>query len=131
MRRGAGEVRSGRPDVECQRQNDHCKDKAVPGRTSKFKGGNCKVGISAGPRRHGGGVWKNPGKKQGTEKVARYLRPSAQMVRLHFGWSVVRDGTGLEGQRVGWSSLERKVVVAVENYLENCVHTKVDIEAKR
>ena len=36
---------------------------------------------------------------------------------------------GLEGQRVGWSSLERRVMGAVENDLENCVLTKVDIEA--
>ena len=36
---------------------------------------------------------------------------------------------GLEEQRVGWSSLEREVSGAVENYLENCVHTKVVIEA--
>ena len=36
---------------------------------------------------------------------------------------------GLEEQRVGWSSLDRKVTGAVENYMENCVHTKVDIEA--
>ena len=36
---------------------------------------------------------------------------------------------GLEEQRFGWSSLERRVMGAVENYLENCVHTKVDTEA--
>ena len=36
---------------------------------------------------------------------------------------------GLEDQRVGWSSLDRKVMGAVENYLDTCVHTKVDIEA--
>ena len=39
------------------------------------------------------------------------------------------------GKRVGkvrelvGSLLERTVTVAAENYLENCVHTKVDIEA--
>ena len=32
-------------------------------------------------------------------------------------------------QRVGWSSLERMIVGAEENYLDNCVHAKVDIEA--
>ena len=36
---------------------------------------------------------------------------------------------GLEEQRVGWSSLERKVMGAVEDYLEKCVNTEVDIEA--
>ena len=36
---------------------------------------------------------------------------------------------GLEGQRVGWSPLERRVMGAVENYLDNGGHTKVDIEA--
>ena len=35
----------------------------------------------------------------------------------------------LEEQRVGWSSLERKVTGAMENNLENCVLLKVDIEA--
>ena len=30
----------------------------------------------------------------------------------------------LEEQRVGWSSLERKVTGAMENNLENCVHLK-------
>ena len=36
---------------------------------------------------------------------------------------------GLEEQRVGWSPLERKVMGAVEAYLEKRVNTKVDIEA--
>ena len=36
---------------------------------------------------------------------------------------------GLEQQRVGWSSVERRVMGAVENYLQNCAHVKVDIEA--
>ena len=37
---------------------------------------------------------------------------------------------GLEGQGVGWSSLDRKVMGVVEKYLETCVHTKkVDNEA--
>ena len=31
-----GEFRSGRPDAECERQNDHCKDETVPGRKSEF-----------------------------------------------------------------------------------------------
>ena len=31
---------------------------------------------------------------------------------------------GLEGQGVGWSSLDRKVMGVVEKYLETCVHTK-------
>ena len=35
---------------------------------------------------------------------------------------------GKERQRVGWSSVEKKVVGAVEDYLDNCVHTKVGIE---
>ena len=38
-------------------------------------------------------------KKQGTKNVARYLRPSAQMVRVNIGWSAVRDGTSTKG---GW-----------------------------
>ena len=28
---------------------------------------------------------------------------------------------GLEEQRVGWSSAEKRVMVAVEDYLQNCV----------
>ena len=36
-------------------------------------------------------------KKQGTKKVARYLRPSAQTVRVNSWWSVVRDGTSTKG----------------------------------
>ena len=36
-------------------------------------------------------------KKQGTKMVARYLRPSAQMVRVNSWWSVVRDGTSTKG----------------------------------
>ena len=35
---------------------------------------------------------------------------------------------GLEGKRVGWTPSERRVLGAVENYLENCVHMKMDIE---
>ena len=31
------------------------------------------------------------------KKAARYLRPSAQMVRVSSWWSVVRDGTSTEG----------------------------------
>ena len=34
---------------------------------------------------------------------------------------------GLEGKRVGWTPSERRVLGAVENYLENCVHMKMDI----
>ena len=34
---------------------------------------------------------------------------------------------GPEQQSVGWSSFEKRVMEA-ENYMENCVHTKVDIE---
>ena len=87
------------------------------------------------------------------EKVARCSRPSSQMVRVNSWWSV-RDGTstkgsgthcgdkirlllevmdggkeGLEQQRVAWSSSERQAVGAVEDYLEKCADTKVDIEA--
>ena len=36
---------------------------------------------------------------------------------------------GLELQRVGWSSVERRVMEAKVDYLENCANTKVDIEA--
>ena len=36
---------------------------------------------------------------------------------------------GLEEQRVAWSSSERKVLGAVEDYLEQCADIKVDIEA--
>ena len=36
---------------------------------------------------------------------------------------------GLEEQRVAWSSSERKVLGAVEDYLEKCADTQVDIEA--
>ena len=36
---------------------------------------------------------------------------------------------GLEQQRVGWSSVERRVMEAKVDYLENCANTKVDIEA--
>ena len=36
---------------------------------------------------------------------------------------------GLEEQRVAWSSSERKVMGAGEDYLEKCDNTKVDIEA--
>ena len=35
----------------------------------------------------------------------------------------------LEEQRVAWSSSERKVIAAVEDYVERCAGTKVDIEA--
>ena len=35
---------------------------------------------------------------------------------------------GLERQKVGWTTSERRVVGAVENYLDNCVHMKMDIE---
>ena len=35
---------------------------------------------------------------------------------------------GLEGQRVGWTLEERRVMGAVENYLDNCVHIEMDIE---
>ena len=36
---------------------------------------------------------------------------------------------GLEQQRVGWSSVERRVVEAVEDYLEHCANMKADIKA--
>ena len=36
---------------------------------------------------------------------------------------------GLEEQRVGWSSVERRVMEAAEDYLENCANMKVDNEA--
>ena len=36
---------------------------------------------------------------------------------------------GLEQQRVGWSSVDRRVMEAKVDYLENCANTKVDIEA--
>ena len=36
---------------------------------------------------------------------------------------------GLEEQRVAWSSSERKVVGAVEGYLERCAEKKVDMDA--
>ena len=36
---------------------------------------------------------------------------------------------GVEQRRVGWGSLERRVMGAVENDLENCVHSTVGIEA--
>ena len=35
---------------------------------------------------------------------------------------------GLEQQRVGWSSVERRVMEAAEDYLESCANMKVDIE---
>ena len=35
---------------------------------------------------------------------------------------------GQEQQRVGWSSVEKRVMEAVEDYLENCANVKVDIE---
>ena len=36
---------------------------------------------------------------------------------------------GLKEQRVSWSSSERKVISAVEDYLERCADMKLDIEA--
>ena len=36
---------------------------------------------------------------------------------------------GREEERVEWSSSERRVMGAVENYLENCADIKVDIES--
>ena len=36
---------------------------------------------------------------------------------------------GLEERRAGWSSLERKVMEAVEGYLEKCATAEVDVEA--
>ena len=78
-------------------------------------------------------------KQQETKKGARYLRPLAQMVRVNFWWSVVRDGTSTKGevertmatkfdasasdgqwqegvkeQSVGGRSVERRVMGAVE-----------------
>ena len=44
---------------------------------------------------------------------------------LSRGWWQER----LEQQRVGWSSVERRVMEAKVDYLENCANTKVDIEA--
>ena len=35
---------------------------------------------------------------------------------------------GLEGKRVGWTPSERRVMVAGGNYLDNCVHMKMDNE---
>ena len=35
---------------------------------------------------------------------------------------------GQERPRVGWSSIEKKVMEAMEDYLENCAHVKVDIK---
>ena len=35
---------------------------------------------------------------------------------------------GLEQQRVGWRSVEKRVLEAAEDYLENCANMKVDIE---
>ena len=70
-------------------------------------------------------------KKYGTKKAAIFETfstdgPSAFVVvsRSERQWQ-----DGLEGQRVGWTPLERMVVEAAENYLETCVHTNMDIEA--
>ena len=85
-------------------------------------------------------------KKQGTKKAAETFStdgPSGFLVvsrsrrdkhqwRLNAPWrensSASSSGRqwqqGLEVQRVGWSSLERRVMEAVENYLEICVHYK-------
>ena len=57
--------------------------------------------------------------------------------RLNAPWRQVSSASsserqwqeGLEDQRVGWRSLDRKVMGVVENDLKTCVHTKVDIEA--
>ena len=42
-------------------------------------------------------------------------------------WTTVASGQ--EEQRVAWRSSERKVMGAVEDYLERCADTRVDIEA--
>ena len=80
------------------------------------------------------------------------MRP-AQTVRVNSWLSAARDGTstresgthlgdkirlplqvldgwheGLEQQRVGWSSVERRVLEAAEDYLQNCASMKVDVE---
>ena len=38
------------------------------------------------------------------------------------------EGWWQEGQRVGWNLIEKSVLEAVEDYLENCAHVEVDIE---
>ena len=35
---------------------------------------------------------------------------------------------GQDGQRVGWSSAEKRVTEAVKDYLEYCAHVKVDLD---
>ena len=50
--------------------------------------------------------------------------------RRHNSSASASDGwwqEGLEQQRVGWSSVEKRVMEAVEDYLENCANMKVDM----
>ena len=39
------------------------------------------------------------------------------------------SGRQLPGQRVAWSSSERRVIAAMEDYLESCADMRVDVEA--
>ena len=92
-----------------------------------------------------------PRRRRRRKKVRRYLRLSAQMVRVNSWWSAARDGTSTKengthhgdktrlplqvmdgGKRawngVGWNSMENRVMEAAEDYLENCANMNVDIE---
>ena len=108
--------------------------------------------IFAGSKGFGCGFQTNLGRSKGRKRCATFetfsshgpsdflvisrLRWDKHQKRLNAPWRQNSSASsserqwqaGLEEQRVAWSSSERKVVAAMQDYLERCAGIRVDIE---